>query len=540
MKKRLTHCLALAFIAANATLSAQTVSVSGNSLSFDDPLTPNPSTAVGGFCVYNDVVSVNGTPYDAIMTIDAISNALIADFDADNTTNSNSSAHFSPSVLWTGAGSIQYTLTFIEDGTAGAPVPATLGDFYLTGWDFDAVGPAGRFLQATGMSSYTLGSNTVLSYTQSTIGSGTFTNTTTGSNTTGTDGKSRVTVGFSSASSVAFSIGASSAGSTTYLISGNNPGSWFPTTANETLIPVVNTFGTTAPFFTCDGIPSAGQGIWVEADHLTDSLIITAPAGYAVSAAMNGAYSSSLTLGADSTDMLDTTIYIAMDGTTPASDPADITISSTGASNVLISVSGTKGGALTASNFAKTDPTTCSGTDGVITFDVTNVPDGTYAITYEGGSTTANVLSGVATINGLGQGHYFDIVLTDATGCQTAMGNDLSLEDPIDFTVVYSPSDVNICAGSSATFGVITTGTATSFQWYTFTGGMWAAIPGETSSTFTTPSLTDTARYQVVATSTSDCQWTSLPVSANVNPIPVATLRAQLPVVQVQQTEVST
>ena len=52
------------------------------------------------------------------------------------------------------------------------------------------------------------------------------------------------------------------------------------------------------------------------------------------------------------------------------------------------------------SNAAGTDPTSCTGSDGIITFNVTNTSDGTYTATYLGGSTTAVVSSGVATISG--------------------------------------------------------------------------------------------------------------------------------------------
>ena len=80
---------------------------------------------------------------------------------------------------------------------------------------------------------------------------------------------------------------------------------------------------------------------------MSDSLTVTAPAGYAVSTTTIGTYSSTLTLGADSLGTLDTTIFIAMDGTAPATNPTQVTLSSTGATDVLIPVSGTTGGALT-------------------------------------------------------------------------------------------------------------------------------------------------------------------------------------------------
>ena len=526
MKKRFLFCLGLAFFGWTNSLSAQTISVAGSSLSFDDPITSNPSTAVGGFCVYNNVVTVGTTSYDAIVSIDGMTNALISDFDLDNTTNGNSSAHFSPSVLWTGAnGLISYSIQFIENGTAGAPVPATLGDFNLTAWDLDAVGPTGRFIQATGVSAYTLGTSTYLSAT-SNAGSYTFTNSSSGSNTSGTDGRSRVSMEFSSASVIYFTIGATGTGPVTYLISGTNPISWFPTNGNQTTIPSITTFGTPSPFFTCDGFPSSADSIFVEGDYLSTDLSITAPSGYYISTASTGTFSSTLLLSPDTLGRLDTTIFIAMDGTAPVANPATITLSSTGAINATVDLTGTKGGSLSATNFAKTNPTVCSANDGTITFDVTNVSDGAYTVTYEGGSATANVLSGVASITGLTQGHYIDLVLTDANGCQTAAGNTLSLDDPIDFTILYNPVSQNICSGSSATFGVSTTGT-TALQWYSLVGNVWTAIPGATGNTYTTPALTDTTRYQVLVVSQSGCQWTSYPVSANVNPTPQATLAAE-------------
>ena len=98
-----------------------------------------------------------------------------------------------------------------------------------------------------------------------------------------------------------------------------------------------------------------------------------------------------------------------MDGTAPATNPAQVTLSSTGAATATVAVNGTTGGALTVSNFTKTDPTACATEDGTISFNIANVPDGTYTVTYMGGSTTAAVVSGVATLINLAEGTYSDI-----------------------------------------------------------------------------------------------------------------------------------
>ena len=396
--------LAVALLIPFAGAQAQSIPTGGLPLNFDDPLTASPSTGLGGSCVYNDVVVIDGTPYDAIITIDNITNGLISDFDATATTNGNTAANFSPSILWTGAGEISYKLEFIEDGTAGAPVPVTLGGISLTAWDLDGIGAPGKYLESSGFTSYTLGASTILAYTSAATNAGRFSNNNASANTVGNDGTSRASLAYASAASISFSIGSSGAGSWTQMLSLSSPTNWFPTTAATTAIPTIYTFGTTAPYFTCSGSASAGQSIAIEGYHLSDSLIVTAPAGYAVSATANGTYTNSLTLGADSLGHLDTAVFIAMDGSAPATNPAQITLSSSGATDVLIAVSGTTGGALTVSNFTKTDPTACATEDGTISFNIANVPDGNYTVTYMGGSTTAAVVSGVATLINLAEG----------------------------------------------------------------------------------------------------------------------------------------
>ena len=480
--------LAVALLIPFAGAQAQSIPTGGLPLNFDDPLTASPSTGVGGSCVYNDVIVIDGTPYDAIITIDNITNGLISDFDATATTNGNTAANFSPSVLWTGAGEISYRLEFIEDGTASAPVPATLGGISLTAWDLDGIGAPGKYLETSSFTSYTLGSSSVVTFASAGTNAGRFSNANSSANTVGNDGTSRVTLGYSSASAISFSIGSSGAGSWTQMLSLSGPTNWFPTTAAVTTIPSLYTFGTTAPYFTCSGTASAGQSIFIEGYHLSDSLTVTAPAGYALSNTTNGTYSSTLTLGADSLGSLDTTIFIAMDGTAPAANPAQVTLSSTGATDVLIPVSGTTGGALTVSNFTKTDPTACATEDGTISFSIANVPDGTYTVTYMGGSTTAAVASGVATLSNLAEGPYIDLQLTDANGCTSAAGNSLTLNEPIDFTIAFAPSDQNICTNATATFGVFATGTTTVVQWSSLSTVLRGAVLlGATNTTFTTP-----------------------------------------------------
>ena len=222
--------LAAALFIPFAGAQAQSIPTGGLPLHFDDPLTANPATGVGGSCVYNDVVVIGGTPYDAIVTIDNITNGLISDFDATATTNGNTAANFSPAILWTGPGEISYRIIFIEDGTAASPVAVTLGDIHLTAWDMDAIGVAGKYLESSSFSGYTLGSTSLLTHTPTGTNSGRFSNTTPNSNTVGNSGTSRVTIEYSNSSTLNFAIGSSGSGSTTQMITFGNPTNWFPTT----------------------------------------------------------------------------------------------------------------------------------------------------------------------------------------------------------------------------------------------------------------------------------------------------------------------
>ncbi len=514
----------MAAVVLGIALSAQTVSLAGQNLDFSTPLTTNPSLTTGGTCVYDNVVTVGGTSYDAIIRIESVNNALISSFDNTSTSNGNTAAHFSPEILWTAGGSVGYSITFIEDGTAASPILANLGDFYLSAWDLDGVGPSGVFFESDGISSYLLGASSYLSHTSSAPGNGRFTNSSTTSNTTGTDGRTRVTVGYSSANRIDFTLGSSSAGNKTYLISGNNPVSWFPTNEVATVFPTLTIFESLIPFFTCDGIASTPQSVFLEGRNLTGSVSLSAPVGYEISNQSNTGWSSALNLAVDTTGNVDTNVYIRMSGLAPGTNPSAIVFNTQGHIGSTIEVSGTKGAALTVGNFVGVNPTSCGATDGSISFSITNVPDGTYSVSYEGGVDTANVVNGVAIIPDLSEGHYINIVLSDSLGCSSASGNNITLSDSIDFTINYVPTDKEICMGTSATFGVIATGTTVSYQWRNFSSNNWTNLSGETAPTYNTPSLTDTSFYDVHITSLAGCRWTSPKVSVQVHNIPSASL----------------
>ena len=126
----------------------------------------------------------------------------------------------------------------------------------------------------------------------------------------------------------------------------------------------------------------------------------------------------------------------------------------------------------------------------------------------------------------LAEGHYLDIQLIDANGCTSATGNNITLSEPIDFTVTYAPVSVDICDNATATFGLAVTGATPTYVWQQFDGNLWTTVAGATSNTFTSDPLQDTTAYQIVATSAAGCRYTSPEANAYVHPVPEATLSA--------------
>ncbi|MDB3991493.1 HYR domain-containing protein [Schleiferiaceae bacterium] len=522
---RLRLLCSLTFMLIGIGISAQSLSVAGQSLDFSSPLTANPTLTAGGTCVYDNVVDINGTFYDAIVTIDSISNALITNFDNSTATNGNDASYFSPQVIWTGAGSIAYSIAFIEDGTAGTPVGVNLSDFNLSAWDLDGVGPSAVFFEADGVSSYTIGSNSFLNYSTTGTGNARFTNNDGLSNTAGNDGRSRASLSFSSTSTVQFRIGAASSGNKIHLISGNNPSDWFPTTAEQTTIPTLTLLGTLNDFLTCDSVASAAQGLFLEGRNLNSGVSMTAPPGYQVTTDSSIGWSSNLSLPITNSS-IDTTIFVRLDGSNSPVNPSDISLITANHPGYTVSVNGTKKAPLVASNFIGNNPSGCGQNDGSISFNVTNLNDGSYQVSYEGGVATGVAIAGTVTLSNLSEGPYFNIILADSVGCTTATGNNITLSDTIDFNINYAPTDKELCVGTSATFGVIALGAPVSYQWRILNGNVWNALPGDTNATFTTPTLNAAATYNVQVTSASGCRWTAPQVTATVHVLPAAILSA--------------
>jgi hypothetical protein len=140
------------------------------------------------------------------------------------------------------------------------------------------------------------------------------------------------------------------------------------------------------------------------------------------------------------------------------------------------------------------DQAACPGS--TVTFSITATGSG---LTYQwfDGNTLLAGQSGsslvVSNVSALDAGSY-SVVVHD--NCGGALINNATLTINQNVSTVQGPSNVTVCAGSTATFSVSATGTGLSFQW--FRGGN--PIIGQTSSSLTLPavSLSDAGQYQVV------------------------------------------
>lgn len=101
-----------------------------------------------------------------------------------------------------------------------------------------------------------------------------------------------------------------------------------------------------------------------------------------------------------------------------------------------------------------TDPTTCTGSDGVITLDTSNIIDGSYTVNYtdELGNlqtTSMTVASDVGTLSGLAVGTYDNIKL-EYGGCTTTSNIDVTLAGPPLPDATLTVSDPTTTATESA------------------------------------------------------------------------------------------
>jgi len=114
--------------------------------------------------------------------------------------------------------------------------------------------------------------------------------------------------------------------------------------------PTINVVGTLAAFSAITGTPSASQSYTLSGAFLTANIVVTPPAGFAVSTD-NTTFNSSLSVASSYNGL----IYVRLTGATAGSFSGNITHTSTGATQVDLAVSGTVTDPAAATTFIQED-----------------------------------------------------------------------------------------------------------------------------------------------------------------------------------------
>jgi hypothetical protein len=103
----------------------------------------------------------------------------------------------------------------------------------------------------------------------------------------------------------------------------------------------ISTTGSLIAFAKCGSSPSSNQTIVVSGCNLTNNISITAPTGFEISTNASTGFGSSLSLTQSGGSVASTTIFIRMTAASTGSPSGNISLTSTGATNIDRAVSGT-------------------------------------------------------------------------------------------------------------------------------------------------------------------------------------------------------
>jgi gliding motility-associated-like protein len=260
--------------------------------------------------------------------------------------------------------------------------------------------------------------------------------------------------------------------------------------------PVINETGIPGYLSTIYGTSSVSTNFTVSGNNMLAGILVRPPTGFEVSLNNNTNFSSMLTVGAAG-NISNTTVYIRLAATTPAGNyGGNITLSSMGATDVNIPVTGSNVNraplTITANNVSKTYGVTLSGGPGSQAFTSTGLQNGetisSVTIGYGAGSQPTD---GVAT--------YFSCVaIANATGPSFSASNyDITYAGA---NIIVTPAPLVIKANDvTKTYGNTLTGGSGSTA-FTSTG----LQNGETTGTVTIGYGTGSAAADGVGTYT-DC-----------------------------------
>jgi hypothetical protein len=278
--------------------------------------------------------------------------------------------------------------------------------------------------------------------------------------------------------------------------SNNEPvGFTLPTNCNylSALAPTINVTGTPLSAFTsCSGTPSTEQNFSVSGSALTAGITITAPTGFEISITSGSGFATSLTLTQSGGNVANTIIYVRLAASATGTPSGNITLTSSGASNVDVAVSGTVNAIPSTPTITAGGPTTfCAG--GSVTLTSSSASGNLW-------STSETTQSITVTTAGT-----YTVTVTTA-GCTSAPSAGTTVTvNPIPPTPTITPGGpTTFCIGGSV---VLTSSSAT--------GNLWST--GETTQSIT---VSTAGTYTVTVTASGCTSAPSAGTTVTVNALP--------------------
>ena len=171
-----------------------------------------------------------------------------------------------------------------------------------------------------------------------------------------------------------------------------------------------------------------------------------------------------------------------------------------------------------------TGPTTCLGMDGTIVLNFTNVPNGSYTISYKKNGSPATMVKTVTgnttTLTGLGAGSYTEFSIT-VNSCVGTNAGPVALNDPTPPTV-NPVANQSVCSGE-AVVSVNFTGTAgANFSWTNDNTNIGLAATGNGNiAAYTAPTVATTQTGNLSVTpSKNGCTGTAQNFTITIKPLP--------------------
>ncbi len=386
-----------------------------------------------------------------------------------------------------------YNRCFKNNYTTG-----TLASTHFTGYTNNQVGEGGGVgvsapdINADGYPEIILGSWWSHFYVQRNAGTGTptglfsssFIPSGTGGNATGVDlnGDQKI--------DIISSNHGNTSGNTNFRINQN--------TMTPTSVITVNNSMTT--FNKCNSVVSSEQSFTVSGAGLQANIVITPPAGFEISTTTGTGFgTTAITLTQTGGTVNSTTIYVRVPSSNNTSSSGTLSLTSTGASTVNVSLASTVNpnatvGAASYSpnvcpNIAMTSVTHAT-TDAAGIGSATGLPTG---LTAAWASNTITI-SGTPTQSGT---FNYSIPLT---GCGSVNATGTIIVKGTNLSVTSQPSTTNqvYCVNATATTLSITATDVNTYQWYAMDAANWSgqtAISGATSASYTPPTNVIGTKY---------------------------------------------